>query len=85
MYVNLQEKGREGEEERKREEIQNRVWTHASDPSTSNLKQEDCVVETASLNYAGKSCLRNLKKKKTHKSRGRGGGGMESRGGDILN
>lgn len=70
MYVNLQEKGREGEEERKRKEIQNRVWTHASDPSTSNLKQEDWVVETASLNYVEKSCLRNLKKKKNTQVKG---------------
>lgn len=50
-------------------------------PVHSNLKQEDCVVETASLNYTGKSCLRNLKKKKTHRPRGRGGEAMESRGG----
>lgn len=43
-------------------------------PVHSKLKQEYCVVETTSLNYTGKSCLRNLKKEK-HTGQGVGAKG----------
>lgn len=74
VHVNLQEKRREGEEDRKREEFKAGYGLMPLIPVHSKLKQEDCVVETTSLNYTGKSCLRNLKKEKHT------GQGMESRG-----